>query len=121
MEMDMNTTKNSAPKRQSLETRIGLYWLHRLGIVSVVLGIVFLIMYSFQYFSPVLQLLTGLVVSSSLILLGSTMAAKEKQKWFGHGLTAGGWSLLFFTTYAAHYLPHVAVINSLPLETVLLL
>src|SRR5271170_4221272 len=118
---DMNTAENFDRNKQSLETRIGLYWLHKLGIVSIVLGVAFLIMYSFQFFGPSLKLLTGLAVSSSLILLGSRMAAKEQQKWFGHGLTAGGWSLLYFTTYAAYYLPNVAIISSLSLEAILLM
>jgi hypothetical protein len=120
----MNTTLDSdqyRPDEKSLETRIGLYWLHRLGVISLVFGIVFLIMYSFSYFTPVLKLCTGLIVSATLILLGGRMAKQPLQRWFGYGLVAGGWSLSYFTVYAAYYLPVVHVIDSLPLETVLLM
>jgi uncharacterized membrane protein len=111
----------SAARENSLETRIGLYWLHRLGIVSLVLGFVFLMMYSFQYIGPVFKLLTGLGASAALITTGELMARKNPSKWFGHGLTAGGWSLAYFTAYAAHFLPSVAVITSMPVETALLI
>lgn len=105
---------------KSLETEIGLYWLHRLGIVTLVVGMVFLITYSFQFFGPALKLLSGALVSAILLVIGSRMSSNEKQQWFGHGLTAGGWSLAYFTAYAAYYIPSVQIINSLPLETALL-
>lgn len=115
----------SRKKQTSLETKIGLYWLHRLGVVSLVFGIVFLITYSIQLFGnpfleTCLKLGSGIAVSIALIFFGKKMSKNENQKWFGHGLTAGGWSLAYFTTYAAHYIPETRVIASLTLETVLL-
>lgn len=111
----------SLTQGKSLEARIGLYWLHRLGIVSLVLGFAFLMMYSFQFIGPVMKLLTGLAASIALIATGELMARKDTRKWFGHGLTAGGWSLAYFTAYAAHFLPSVSVITSMPIETALLI
>lgn len=114
-------------RRPSLESRLALFWLHRLGIVTLVLGVVFLITYSMQTLSPELAWLlpwlklgTGFVVSSALLWLGQKLTGREDQKWFGQALTAGGWSLAYFTTYAAHYVPSVNVIESLPVETALL-
>lgn len=118
----MNTAKKKPP---SLETKIGLFWLHKIGIASLVFGVVFLITYSIQlcanpFLEAVLKLGSGLVASIALLVLGAKMAGKDNQKWYAHGLTAGGWSLAYFTTYAAHYLPDVRVVQSLGLETVLL-
>ncbi|MDZ4832847.1 MAG: DUF2339 domain-containing protein [Candidatus Melainabacteria bacterium] len=118
----MNTAERKPP---SLETKIGLFWLHKLGIASLVFGVVFLITYSIQlcgnpFLESLLKLGSGLVVSILLLVVGSKMSGKANQKWFAHGLTAGGWSLAYFTTYAAHYLPDVRVIHSLGVETVLL-
>ncbi|MBX3137285.1 DUF2339 domain-containing protein [Candidatus Obscuribacterales bacterium] len=120
------TLKNPQSKKQtSLETKIGLYWLHRLGVVSLVFGVMFLITYSIQLFGnpfleTCLKLGSGIAVSIILIFFGRHMAKNDNQKWFGHGLTAGGWSLAYFTTYAAHYIPETRIISSLPLETILL-
>jgi hypothetical protein len=104
-----------------MESRIGLYWLHKLGIVSLVLGMSFLLMYSFQYFGPSAKLVSGLVVAATLLVLGRRMSRVAENRWFGYGLTAGGWSLAYFATYAAYYLPSVHVITSLPVESVLLI
>ncbi len=117
----MQNDKNIA----NLESRIGLYWLHRLGIVTLVFGIVFLITYSIQLSTnpllmPLFKLTIGMAVSMILLLLGKRMSVKEKEQWYGHGLTAGGWSLAYFTTYAAYYIQDVKLIHSLPLETLLL-
>jgi hypothetical protein len=119
----MKTLENDHHKSRdkSLETRIGLYGLHKLGVASLVFGIVFLITYSFPYFGVLLKLLSGFIVSLTLIVLGSRMAGRELQRWFGYGLLAGGWSLAYFTTYAAYYLPIVQVVNSLTIETILLM
>lgn len=119
----MNTAKKNSP---SLETKIGLYWLHKLGIASLVFGTVFLITYSIQLFgNPLLEafmkLGAGVLMSITLLFLGEKMSKIENTKWYGHGLTAGGWSLAYFTAYAAHYIPDVKVISSLPVETVLLI
>ncbi|CAN5477620.1 hypothetical protein BH11CYA1_BH11CYA1_11830 [soil metagenome] len=120
----MNADKKRLP---SLESRIALFWLHRLGIVTLVLGVVFLITYSVSTLSPELAWLVpwfklgaGFGVSSALLWLGQKLTGREDQKWFGQALTAGGWSLAYFTTYAAHYIPSVNVVSSLPVETALL-
>jgi hypothetical protein len=115
--MQVNTVK----PHESLETRIGLYWLHKLGIASIVFGFAFLMLYSFQAFGPLLKLLTGCAVSAGLIVGGELMAKKEKQKWYGFGLAAGGWALAYFTAYAAYFIATVKFIDSMPLECGLLI
>lgn len=110
-----------AKQKDSLEMRIGMYWLHRLGIISFVFGIVYLITSSFNSFEPIYKLLVGVVVAGVLFFLGEKMSGKQNQKWFANGLTAAAWSLAYFTAYAAHYIPSVRVITSLPAETMLLI
>jgi uncharacterized membrane protein len=68
----MNVDRKRQP---SLESRLALFWLHRLGIVTLVLGVVFLITYSMQTLSPELTWLlpwlklgTGFVVSECAAL-----------------------------------------------------
>ena len=79
----MQNDKNIA----NLESRIGLYWLHRLGIVTLVFGIVFLITYSIQLSTnpllmPLFKLTIGMAVSMILLLLGKRMSVKEKEQWY---------------------------------------
>ena len=113
-----NTAENN---RESLESRIGLYWLHRAGVAALVFGFAFLMMYSVQTFAPLLKIVTGVLASIALIGTGEFMARCKEKRWFGHGLAAGGWSLAYFSAYAAYYIAESKVISSLPLETGLLL
>lgn len=118
---------NGQAPPSALESKIGLFWLNRMGIAMLVLGFAFLMMFSVQqfgpmhYFEPHLKILAGAVASAVLLFAGKTIGSKDERRWFGHGLAAGGWSLAYFTTYAAYYIPESKIINSLPLETGLLL
>ncbi len=104
-----------------LENKIGLFWLNRLGIGALVLGFAFLMMYSMQQMGPMVKIALGLIVSVALMIGGELMGRHEHRRWFGHGLAAGGWSLAYFVTYAAYYIPEAQVIYSLPVETFLLM
>ncbi len=106
---------------QSLETRIGLYWLNRIGVASLVIGVALLILYSFQYFGPLAKLATGLSISAALIALGEWLGAGRGLSWYGQGLIGGGWSLAYFTVYAMHFVRSVRVIESPVADAVLLL
>lgn len=96
---------------QSLEGRIGLYWLGRLGIGFLVIGVALLIMYSFQYFGAVAKLTTGYGVAAALILLSEFHERRKSMEWYTQVLTGGGWSLAFFTAYAMHHVVSVRVIE----------
>lgn len=94
----------------SLETRIGLFWLSRLGVGFLVVGVSLLILYSFQYFGSWAKLLTGFLVAVALIGAGEFVDRKQKMKWYGDALAGGGWSLAYFTSYAMHFVSDVKVI-----------
>ena len=95
----------------SLEAKIGLYWLSRLGVSFIVLGIAFLIAYSFQYFGPIAKIVTGFTISSLLLALGEFIERKQKLVGYGHALAGGAWSLAYFTAYAMHHIESVRVIQ----------
>lgn len=107
-------------KQDSLENRFAMYWLNRLGIATIVLGFVFLILYSYQIVGPVVKLAAGLVAAAALVAGGEVMAAKDSQKWFANSLWAGGWSLAYFTAYAAYFVPSVQIIQSPAVEAIAL-
>lgn len=110
----------------SLEDKLGLFWLQRLGIVVMVFGFVFLMMYSVQFLGPMqviapyLKIGSGALVSILLLVAGFIFERRSEKSWFGQGLAAGGWSLAYFTTYAAFYIPESRIVSSPVLETILL-
>lgn len=110
-------------KKQSLEAKIGLYWLNRLGIGLLVLGVVFLILYSFQYFGAFAKIATGYIVGATLLGSGHWLTQREGKgnKWIGNNFMGGGWALTYFTTYALYYFDSVRILNNPIVDLTLLL
>lgn len=105
----------------SLEAKIGQYWLNRIGIGSVVLGMVFLILYAFQQFGPMAKIATGIFFAMAMVVAGEVFGKKDKGDWFWRGFIGGGWALMYFTTFAAYHVDYVRVIPSPHLDFLLLL
>jgi len=107
--------------RENLELKIGRYWLNRIGILSLVLGTAFFLVYSFQYLGPVAKLAMGYAVGAGLLFLGLRLERKTGIEWYGRGLMGGGWAVVYFTTYAMYHVPETKVLSSAPLDLLLLL
>ena len=110
-----------APPRENLELKIGRYWLNRIGILSLVLGTAFFLVYSFQYLGPVAKLAMGYAVGAGLLFLGVRLERKAGLEWYGRGLMGGGWAVVYFTTYAMYHVPETKILSSAPLDLAFLL
>jgi uncharacterized membrane protein len=102
----------------SVEMRIGKYWLNRIGIGSLVLGVVFLLLYSYQFFGVIGKLLIGFLASTILVVGGDRIARHKGEEWYGNALIGGGWALMYFSAYAMHFVPQLKIIDSFALELV---
>jgi uncharacterized membrane protein len=107
--------------RENLELKIGRYWLNRIGILSLVLGTAFFLVYSFQYLGPVAKLAMGYAVGAGLLFLGLRLERRTGIEWYGRGLMGGGWAVVYFTTYAMYHVPETKILSSAPLDLALLL
>jgi uncharacterized membrane protein len=116
-DIHQNVAKNTS---QDMETKIGTFWLNRIGIGSLVLGVVFLILYSFQYFGVTAKLIVGYLVSTALVFGGERISKQAGRDWYGNALIGGGWSLMYFTAYAMHFIPALKVIDSFAAELFIL-
>ncbi len=108
--------------------RLGTYWLVRIGIVMVLTALVFFGAYTYQNYIGRLGAAgkVSLLYAASMILLGfgawwQRKAAKESLKNYAQVLFAGGLAAVYFTTYAAHHIPQLCIINSALLDGALLL
>lgn len=106
--------------KEALETRIGRDWLNRIGITSLVLGVAFFILYTFQYFGAAMKIATGFAVAGGLLGLGVWLERRPSLRWYALGLIGGGWALLYFTTYAMHHLEAVRILASAWLDLLFL-
>ncbi|HEX8310291.1 MAG TPA: DUF2339 domain-containing protein, partial [Chthoniobacteraceae bacterium] len=102
---------------ESLEMRLGTFWMARVGIVILLTGLVFLGNYA--YHSWVAQLGAGGKLAL-LYLAGGALAGvgawlEKRQETLGNYarvLIGGGAATAYYATYAAHYVERLRVIDS---------
>ena len=106
------------PERRDLEAHLGTYWLSRLGIVALIIGIAYLITYHFGELGVLARVGAGYLLSAGLGAFGLWLA--RRNPLFGRIVFGGGLALAYFVTYALHFIPAVRVIDSEVLALVLL-
>jgi uncharacterized membrane protein len=111
-------TPAPAPEKRDLEAQLGTYWLSRVGIVALILGFAFLIIYHFGELGVLVRVGAGYLLSAGLAALGLWLS--RRHELFGRIVFGGGLALAYFVTYALHFVPAVRVIESETLALVLL-
>jgi len=99
-------------KSENVETHIGKYLLSKMGIISLVAGIAFFIAYTFQYLSPLYKIVLSYLLSVGLLVWGVRLERNSKFEKYGRSLIGGGWSLVYFITFAMHHIKAVRIINN---------
>jgi uncharacterized membrane protein len=112
------TPTGPAPEKRDLETQLGTYWLSRVGIVALIIGFAFLIIYHFGELGVLVRVGAGYLLSAGLAALGLWLS--RRHELFGRIVFGGGLALAYFVTYALHFVPAVRVIESETLALVLL-
>ena len=114
--------------KSSFEMRLGTFWLVRIGIVMLLTGLVFFANYAYQHFigklGPVGKVSLLYLASGALLGAGAwwqRKSVKESLKNYAQVLFAGGLAAVYFTTYVAHHIPNLRVIQSPVLDGILLL
>ena len=105
-------------ERRDLEAHLGTYWLSRVGIVTLIIGIAYLITYRFGELGMLARVVAGYMLSAGLGVFGLWLS--RRHELFGRIVFGGGLALAYFVTYALHFLPSVRVIESQLLALVLL-
>jgi len=104
--------------------RLGTYWLVRIGAVLILTGLVFFGNLAYQKMGAMGKISLLYLASGLLLCAGAWWQRKslsESLQNYAQVLFAGGLAAVYFTTYAAHHLPTLRVINSALLDGALLL
>lgn len=117
----------STPSYSSdLELQLGRVWFVRLGIILLTTGLVFLSSYTYKNFihdlDPGVRL--TMLYLTTFILTGAGLFCerwKESLQNYGRIVAAGGLAAIYYTSYAAHNVSQLKVIDSPVLGSVLLL
>ncbi len=84
-----------------LETRIGVVWLNRLGLVAILIGIGLFARYFHRQLQPWHKTAAGYAMSLGFFLGGWFL--DRKHRIFARPVMAGGLAIAFFTSFAAHF------------------
>ena len=110
------------PKRHvSFEERFGQNWLNKLGIVAVVIGLAGGLGLLLRTMGPAGRSAVGILLSLAILGGGVLLERKEKYRVFSRALIGGGWALTFFVTFALYHVAAMQVLQSQPVDLVLML
>lgn len=103
------------PEGMDFETALGTWWLPRIGIVILSVGIVFLLTWAGNrlfsgWMRPYLQVAGGYAVCAGLLIAAKRLEHSARN--YARVLASGGFALSYFTTFAAHFVVKPAVIGS---------
>lgn len=104
-----------------IEELLGKNWLNKLGIVLLVIGVAFFLAYQLQTLGPAGKVLVGYTVSTAMLGAGIWFERNDRYRILARAGIAGGWALLFFTTYAMYHVPAAHVLSSQAVDLVLML
>ncbi len=117
------STTHEAPRRSGLdlEEMLGTNWLNKIGIGILVLGLAFFLAYQLQNLGPAGKVLLGVGLSTAMIVVGVRYETNGRYRILARASAAGGWSLLYFVSYAVYHVPAARVIDSRELDFFLML
>ncbi len=122
---DTSVPKMSSQERMksvfALEEILGRNWLNKIGIVLIVLGVAYFGIKELGQLGPWGKVALCYLISLALLGGGIFLEKRERYRVFSYPAIGGGWSLLFWTTYALNHVPAMQVLDSLSVDLILML
>src|ERR1700730_7223287 len=105
----------------NLEETLGTNWLNKLGIIILVIGVALFLAYEMRELGPAGKVGVGFTVCA--VMLGAGIFFEQREKWqiLARAGIAGGWSLIYFITYAMYHVPAAHILSSEGADLALLL
>ncbi len=111
----------TAKRVWNIEEVLGTNWLNKLGVIFVVIGVAFLLVLEMRTLGPSGKVLIGYAVSAAFLGIGVFFERRERWRLLARAAVAGGWALLYFTTYALNHFDATRVLDSEPIDFLLLI
>ena len=105
----------------ALEETLGTNWLNKLGIIILVVGVALFGIYELSAMGPGGKAFISFLASVLLLGGGIFLEKKETYRVLGRTFIGGGWALLFFSSYGIYHVGAMQILNSLPLDCILML
>jgi uncharacterized membrane protein len=99
---------HAAPENTDLEKKIGQYWLNRIGIVAILVGVSYFLKYAFDnnWVGPGGRIAIGLLVGIGLVLW-SERFRKRNYAVFSYSLKAVGIGTIYLSLWGAFQIYHL--------------
>jgi uncharacterized membrane protein len=96
------------PKESELEKKIGQYWLNRIGIAAMLIGVSYFLKYAFEnnWIGPAGRIAIGLIAGIALVLWSERFRAKNYLA-FSYSLKAVGIGALYLSLWGAFQIYHL--------------
>ncbi len=105
----------------NIEEVLGTNWLNKLGVIGIVIGMALIMAHEMGQLGPAGRVLAGFAVGAAFLGAGVFYERRERWRILARAGMGGGWALLYFTTYAMNHIAAARVLNSEPLDFVLLM
>ena len=102
------------------EEILGKNWLSKIGIIAIVIGIAYFLGAEFHRLSNPAKIALCYLVSFLILGAGVYLERLDRYRIFARALIGGGWALVFFVTFAMHFVPYTRVIDTQWVDLVLL-
>ena len=95
--------KISKEPKGSFEEDFGKKWLPKIGIIAIVLGVAFFVIYAIQnkWIGPTGQVALGVLAGIALIIVGEVFSRKDYYN-YAMTLVGGGFAIIYFSIFAAY-------------------
>jgi uncharacterized membrane protein len=113
--------KQRIKKISAIEETLGTNWLTKLGVTMLVIGLALLGIVELQAMGPAGRAALLFLIALVLLVGGIFLEKREKYQLLGKAGIGGGWALLFFTSYGICHVQAMHVLDSLLLDSVLML
>src|ERR1700676_156504 len=99
---------HASQSTDSMEAKIGQYWLNRVGIVAVLVGVSYFLKYAFEnnWIGPTGRIVIGLLAGIALVVW-SEQFRKNKHQAFSYSLKAVGIGTLYLSLWGAFQVYHL--------------
>lgn len=95
---------------RDLEALVGTYWLSRIGVLTLITGLAWFIALHFGELGPALRVVLGYGLAGVLAAAGVWFA--RSQRLFGHVVLGGALAIVYFVTYALHFVDSVRILDN---------
>ncbi len=105
----------------NIEEVLGTNWLNKLGMILVVMGVASFLVYEMRELGAAGKVMVGYLVGAVLLGVGLFFERRERWRILARAAVGGGSALLYFTTYAMNHVEATRVLQSEPLDFLLLM